>query len=122
MTPNEADAELVSRFVERTRRPGTRKAGRLVGVSHTRVADWRNGLIGELMPDTREALRKYLAAPEDRGPAYIDGYAAALDDVRATLDEMEARIRTLGADVEVDALQAHDELTADLQDARDEVG
>lgn len=83
-----SDEELVRAFVEATSGFSTREAGRLVDVSHSRVADWRKGVVGQLQPATRRALEAYLAAHDES--------AVSKDDVES---DMASRVFTQAAEI-----------------------
>lgn len=54
------DESVVRAFVDATAHYSSREAGQFVGVSHTKVQEWRDGKVVPLQPKTRRALRAYL--------------------------------------------------------------
>lgn len=90
------DATLVSRALEATNGKSLRAAGRLLGVSHQQVGDWRkwreagadSSDLPALKPTTREALSDYLMVAED-----LERRRVALRIAASRLDDLADQLR-----------------------------
>lgn len=86
---------MVAAFVAEVERRGLgdREAGEEVGLSHEQVRKYRKGEWVRLYPATRRKMRAFLqGAPAAESPAFADGYAAAVERMRAMLAELEATL------------------------------
>lgn len=102
MESKASDEEVVNAFVRRTSRYSLREAGLFVGVSHTKVAEWRAGEVAPLQPLTRRALEDYLDTP----------VADALSDSDRQAEDafIASRDRAMGLVSESASYANHDDL------------
>lgn len=121
MSERMTDLELVTAYDKRFKNLSRKQRADQLGVRRQTYYGWLNG--EGIAEPNRARMEELLSAPEDRGPAFADGYAAALSDIDAAvldLQEKLDRLRRPDADVRAEARKAHDELKRARRRGRDE--
>lgn len=87
------DQALVDAFLKATEKLSLREIGDSTPISYGTAQNWRADQWKRLEAKTRRDIEEWLGAqPARESPTYAEGYSQAIQDVRAHLDALEAKL------------------------------